>query len=57
MKIMNKNIYFFKGKSKEFIFIDLDDKTIISSQNCFSLMDLEDKAVSNIVKNFDYKEV
>ena len=45
------------GKDKEFIFVDLDDMRIISSQSCFSLMDLPEWTAKKIARQFEYEEV
>lgn len=31
----------FKGKEKEFIFVDLDSRRVVSSQTCFRLSDVK----------------
>ena len=46
-----------KGKPIEFILVDKDRKRVISSQDCFRLLDLSAKTIQKLVTEYECEEV
>tara|TARA_Y100000310_G_C20627690_1_gene786882 strand:+ start:992 stop:1207 length:216 start_codon:yes stop_codon:yes gene_type:complete len=46
-----------KGKPIEFILIDKDKKRVISSQDCFRLLDLSAHTIQKLVTEYECEEV
>jgi hypothetical protein len=56
MRLFESNFNNFNGKEKEFIFVDLDNNKIISSQSCFRITNLPHDKLKVLFKRFKVEE-